>query len=83
MYYFKKQEFKTFADDAKDGFIIFTLGSFVPVSSMPAETLHAFMSAFAKFSQRVLWKWEAEIPTNLPSNIMMTKWLPQQDLLGT
>ena len=50
---------------------------------MPAETLHAFMSAFAKFSQRVLWKWEAEIPTNLPSNIMMTKWLPQQDLLGT
>ena len=27
-------------------------------------------------------KWEAEIPHNLPSNIMMAKWLPQQDLLG-
>jgi glucuronosyltransferase len=76
------KEFQTFADEAKDGFIIFTLGSLVPVSEMPEEDLKAFMGAFAKIPRKVIWKWEAEIPANLPSNIMMTKWLPQQDLLG-
>jgi glucuronosyltransferase len=49
---------------------------------MPVETLQAFMSAFAKLPQRVIWKWEADVPVNVPSNIMMKKWLPQQDLLG-
>jgi glucuronosyltransferase len=49
---------------------------------MSKETLQAFINAFSKLPQRVIWKWEAEIPVNLPSNIMMTKWLPQQDLLG-
>jgi glucuronosyltransferase len=76
------QQFKSFVDEAKEGLIIFTLGSIVPVSSMPKETLQAFMGAFAKIPQKVIWKWEDEIPVDLPSNIMMTKWLPQQDLLG-
>ena len=71
-----------FADGAKDGLIIFTLGSFVKVSSMPEEMKQAFMGAFAKLPQRIIWKWEAEICQNIPSNIMMTKWLPQQDLLS-
>ena len=49
---------------------------------MPNDTLQAFINAFAKLPQRVFWKWEAEIPENIPPNVMMTKWLPQQDLLG-
>ena len=76
------QPFTSFADGAKDGLIIFTLGSIVPVSSMPEETLQAFMNAFAKIPQKVIWKWESEVPENVPSNVMMTKWLSQQDLLG-
>ena len=40
------------------------------------------MDAFRKLPQKVIWKWESEIPADVPSNIMMTKWLPQQDLLG-
>jgi glucuronosyltransferase len=76
------KELQTFADEAKDGFIIFTLGSLVPVSEMSEEDLKAFMGAFAKIPQKIIWKWEAEIPADLSSNIMMTKWLPQQDLLG-
>jgi len=49
---------------------------------MPNDTLQAFMNAFAKLPQRVFWKWEAEIPENIPPNVMMAKWLPQQDLIG-
>ena len=78
----QKQEFKTFADGAKNGFIVFTLGSLVPVSSMPEEAKMAFIGAFAKLPQKVIWKWEGEIPENIPSNVMLSSWLPQQDLLS-
>ncbi len=62
--------------------MVFTLGSFVSVSSMPKETVDTFFRVFAKLPQRVIWKWEADIPENIPPNIMMVDWLPQQDLLG-
>ena len=79
----KIKEFRKFADDAKEGFIVFTLGSTIKVSTMPKETLDAFLNAFAKLPQRIFWKWEAEEqPLNIPPNVMMSSWLPQQDLLG-
>lgn len=67
---------------ADDGFIVFTLGSFVPVSSMPAELFQKFLKVFSRIPQKIVWKWEAKPPEDLPSNILMTHWLPQQDLLG-
>jgi glucuronosyltransferase len=50
---------------------------------MPKETVDTFFRVFTKLPQRVIWKWEADIPENIPPNIMMVDWLPQQDLLGT
>jgi glucuronosyltransferase len=29
----------------------------------------------------IIWKWDAEVP-NLPKNVKISSWLPQQDLLG-
>ena len=29
----------------------------------------------------MIWKWDIDIP-NLPKNIKLSSWLPQQDLLG-
>jgi glucuronosyltransferase len=73
---------KTFADEADKGFILLTLGSLIKVSSMPEKTLQAFMDAFSKLPQKVICKWETKIPNNIPSNILLVDWLPQQDLLG-
>ena len=81
-FYHKMQPFKTLADDAKEGFVVFSLGSAIPVSSMPKETFEAFMKTFAKLKQRIFCKWEGELPDKIPSNIFLSKWLPQQDLLG-
>ena len=61
---------------------VFTLGSLVQVSKMSAKTREAFINVFARLPQRVIWKWEASRPENVSVNVMMTKWLPQQDLLG-
>ncbi len=76
------KELETFVTDSKDGFILFTLGSMTPGSSMPKKALQAFMNVFAKLPQTIIWKWENEAPENLPKNILLSKWLPQQDLLG-
>ena len=78
------QKLKTIADEAKDGFIIFTLGSFVSVSSMPKELVDTFFRVMSQLPQRVFWKWEGDFPGNVPSNIMIVNgMLPQQDLLGS
>jgi len=78
------QPFKTFTDEAKDGFIVFTLGSFVKVSSLPKETLNTFLEVMAKIPHiKIVWTWEGlPYPKNLPSNVLMIDWLTQQDLLG-
>ena len=78
------QKLKTFADEAKDGFIIFTLGSFVSVSSMPKELVDTFVRVMSQLPQRVFWKWEGDFPGSVSSNIMIVNgMLPQQDLLGS
>jgi glucuronosyltransferase len=49
---------------------------------MPKETLDTFIRVFSKLPQRVVWKWEENVPANVSANVMMVDWLPQQDLLG-
>lgn len=31
---------------------------------------------------RFIWKWEHERPKSMPANIMTSKWVPLQELLG-
>lgn len=41
------------------------------------------MRVFRQLPQRVLWKWEADDDMrDLPANVKLARWLPQQDLLG-
>ena len=76
------QDLQEFVDEAEDGFIVFTLGSNSQVSNMPEHLRTAFVRAFSRIPQRVLWKWEAGDIPGLSSNVKIVKWLPQQDLLG-
>ena len=72
-----------FADGAHAGFIVFTLGSSIPVSSMPTHIVEMFVRVFARIPQRVFWKWEkGSIERKLTDNVKIVDWLPQQDLLG-
>lgn len=49
---------------------------------MPKEKLHAFIEVFRGLKQKVLWKYEDESIPNLPANVMIRKWLPQNDVLA-
>ena len=41
------------------------------------------LTAFSKLKQRVIWKFEKEDLPNIPENVLISKWLPQSDILGT
>lgn len=49
---------------------------------MPEDKRRIFIEAFSDLPQRVLWKWEDDNLPGKPENVMISKWLPQQDVLG-
>lgn len=58
-------------------------GSQVKSSEMPAAQLKAFISVFKEFSHvKILWKWESDNIEEIPKNVMVKKWLPQNDILA-
>ncbi|XP_029980471.1 UDP-glucuronosyltransferase-like isoform X1 [Sphaeramia orbicularis] len=63
-----------------DGFIVFTLGSMV--SNMPDKIAKQFFDAFRQIPQRVVWRYTGVPPTDVPENVRLMKWLPQNDLLA-
>lgn len=69
-------------DGATEGVVYFSLGSNVRSETMSKEKKEVFLSAFAELQQRVLWKFEANYTSDVPSNIKLAKWLPQQSVLG-
>jgi len=76
------QDLKNILDSAEHGVIYFSLGSVVKSSEMPRETVSLLLSELAKLKQTVLWKWEDDQLPNLPKNVMVKKWFPQNDILG-
>ncbi|XP_057708014.1 UDP-glucuronosyltransferase-like [Corythoichthys intestinalis] len=64
----------------EDGFIVFTLGSMV--SNMPEQKALQFLDAFRQIPQRVLWRYTGVPLKNVPKNVKLMKWLPQNDLLA-
>ncbi|KAG7522110.1 UDP-glucuronosyltransferase-like [Solea senegalensis] len=63
-----------------DGFIVFTLGSMVP--KLPVEKAQQFLDVFGQIPQRVVWRYTGVPLLNVPENIKLMKWLPQNDLLA-
>lgn len=63
-----------------DGFIVFSMGSVV--STMPAKKAEHFLDAFRQIPQRVVWRYTGALPGDIPKNVRVIKWLPQNDLLA-
>jgi len=78
---------KDFLDSAKDGFILMSFGSVVPVSRMEPWRRQALLRAFKRLSPlRIIMKWE--VPWSeaengpLPDNVFLSPWIPQKDVQG-
>lgn len=69
-------------DEAKDGAIYFSFGTNVKGKDMPKEKVAIFLNVFKKLKQRVIWKWEDDKLADKPANVLISNWLPQNDILG-
>jgi UDP:flavonoid glycosyltransferase YjiC (YdhE family) len=76
------QDLQKYLDEAPHGVIYFSMGSNLQSSLMPESKRNAFLGAFSKLKQHVLWKWESDMLPGQPSNVKLGKWLPQSDILG-
>ncbi|KAK3568588.1 hypothetical protein QTP86_009403 [Hemibagrus guttatus] len=75
------EDLEEFVEGSGDhGFIVFTLGSFV--SELPESKTREFFNAFRQIPQRVLWRYTGVFPKDVPENVKLLKWLPQNDLLA-
>ncbi|KAF5282559.1 hypothetical protein FQA39_LY04966 [Lamprigera yunnana] len=75
------KDLKEIVENAKNGIIIFSLGSTVKSNTIGDSKRASILNALAKFSETVIWKFEDNI-TNLPNNVIVKKWLPQSDLIA-
>lgn len=73
-------DLKKILDDS-EGAIIFSLGSNVRSDLLSKETQKEILKVFSQLKETVIWKFESEIK-NLPKNVIVRKWLSQNDLLG-
>ncbi|CAH1402298.1 unnamed protein product [Nezara viridula] len=76
------EEFQEYLDGSENGFIYFTFGSIINITSLPTEMLDVFRSTFAKLKYNVVMKWEADEFPNKPKNIKTMPWLPQNRILA-
>ncbi|PNF23012.1 UDP-glucuronosyltransferase 2B33 [Cryptotermes secundus] len=76
------EDLQKFIDEAPEGVIYFSMGSGLHGSDMPAIKRQAFVEAFSKLKQRIIWKWEADNLPGKPQNVKIGKWFPQSDILA-
>lgn len=72
---------KDFLDSATNGFIYMSLGTNVKSHLLPKRMLKVFTKVFDTLPYKVLWKFEHE-NFNVTSNVFISKWIPQQSVLG-
>ncbi|XP_051896231.1 UDP-glucuronosyltransferase 2A1-like [Pristis pectinata] len=74
-------EFEEFVQSSGEhGLIVMSLGTLV--GSLPMQITKQIAEAFAQVPQKVIWRYDGEIPPNTGSNTLLARWIPQNDLLG-
>ncbi|XP_045479525.1 UDP-glycosyltransferase UGT5-like isoform X2 [Harmonia axyridis] len=76
------EDIKNIMDNAEDGVILFSLGSNIKSSHMPRSRVQEILQVFSKLKQVVIWKWEDEDLPGKPPNVIVKKWLPQNEILA-
>ena len=77
------KEYEDFINSAEAGVILFSLGcTGFSAKDFPAEVTSSFISAFAKLKQKVIMRFDPALIQNVPDNVIVSNWVPQQEILG-
>lgn len=75
------QDLQQFLDNSPNGVVYFSLGSNTEMASLPQNKIQAIINVLGNLKMRVIFKSETFFD-NLPVNIKIQRWLPQNDLLA-
>lgn len=65
-----------------DGVIVFSMGATFNSQSVPASVVQEILSGMGRMKQKVIMKLDAIPSASPPTNVLLTSWFPQQDILG-
>ncbi|CAH0731269.1 unnamed protein product, partial [Brenthis ino] len=68
-------------DKAEHGVIYFSMGSNLKSAHIPNSVKKELLQVFSELKQTVIWKFEETMP-NVPKNVYMVPWAPQQSILA-
>ncbi|XP_062550536.1 UDP-glucosyltransferase 2-like [Armigeres subalbatus] len=77
-------DLKKVVENAKNGAILFSLGTNLRSDMLGDERLIEILNAMGHFPEyQFLWKFESDkMPIEVPKNVYIRKWMPQNDLLA-
>lgn len=75
-------DIEQYLNSSTNGVIYFSLGTVTTGSTLPPKKKNVFINVFRNLTQNILWKWENEFMPDKPTNVLLKKWVPQNDLLG-
>ncbi|CAK1556340.1 unnamed protein product [Leptosia nina] len=76
------QDLQGHLDDAVHGVVYVNFGSNVRSCELSQEKKQAFIKVFKRLKQTIIWKWEDDKLEDKPKNVIIRKWLPQNEILA-
>ena len=72
-----------FLANSKNGVVFVSFGSVIKASLMTEENKQILLKVFKRFPQYdFIWKWDQDSMPGKPDNVLLSKWLPQRDILA-
>ncbi|KAL0818874.1 hypothetical protein ABMA28_008191 [Loxostege sticticalis] len=75
------EDLKSIMDSSKNGVIYFSMGSVWRSELIPKKITDGLLKVFGELKATVIWKYEGNLQ-NLPKNVHIVKWAPQQSILA-
>ena len=76
------EDLKKYMDSHPEGVVYVSFGSALKPSEMTSEQKSVFIDTFKELKDTpIIWKWD-DVPDGIPENVLIQKWLPQNDLLA-
>lgn len=75
------KDIQEFIDSAEHGVVYFSLGGNLRPSKMSNDKKQHIISTLLKLKQKIIWKWDEKLDVD-EMQIMIRKWLPQDDILA-
>ena len=79
------EDLKKYADSATNGLVLFSLGTNVRSDTLGDDKIMRILKALGRLNKyKFLWKFETKekLPTELPKNVRIQAWMPQNDILA-